>query len=255
MRVAIVQSNYIPWKGYFDLINMADHFVLYDEVQFTRRDWRNRNTIKTASGPLWLTIPVEVKGRFHQSIAETRVADSSWAETHWKSIRHAYAKAPGFGERQASLAALYEEVSELELLSEINARMLSAICGMLGVGTPMTGSSLYPGAGEKSERLLQICLALGATTYLSGPAARAYLDVELFAEAGVAVEWMDYSGYCTYPQLLGTFEHSVSIVDPLLCLGDRARFALKSTGTLPWMLGRPPGEETAEPCPSTDSRT
>src|SRR5687767_5361993 len=95
-RIAISQSNYIPWKGYFDLINFMDEFILYDDVQFTRRDWRNRNKIKTPNGELWLTIPVQVTGKYHQSIRETQVSDSTWARTHWRTLEHAYARAPWF---------------------------------------------------------------------------------------------------------------------------------------------------------------
>src|SRR5262245_54951903 len=97
-RIAIVQSNYIPWKGYFDLIHAVDEFMLYDDVQYTRHDWRNRNKIKTAHGVMWLTIPIEVKGRFHQKIREARVSDGTWQVTHWKSIAQAYGKARYFAQ-------------------------------------------------------------------------------------------------------------------------------------------------------------
>src|SRR6056297_2335313 len=95
-KVAIIQSSYIPWKGYFDIINSVDEFIIYDNVQYTRRDWRNRNLIKTPNGLKWLTIPVAVKGRYYQAIRDTKVSDKDWPNIHWKSIKHHYSKAPCF---------------------------------------------------------------------------------------------------------------------------------------------------------------
>src|SRR5687768_17987150 len=95
-RIAIVQSNYIPWKGYFDLINSVDEFILFDSAQYTRRDWRNRNLVKTSAGPTWLTIPVATKGKFDQRICDTVVSERNWPQQHWKTIAHWYAKATHF---------------------------------------------------------------------------------------------------------------------------------------------------------------
>jgi len=95
-RIAAIQSSYIPWKGYFDAINVVDEFILLDEVQFTKRDWRNRNKIKTSQGIQWLTIPVAVKGRYLQRIDETRIADSGWAQRHWSTLTHTYRRAAAF---------------------------------------------------------------------------------------------------------------------------------------------------------------
>src|SRR5215217_4697059 len=112
--VAIVQSNYVPWKGYFDLVRSADEFVLYDDVQYTRRDWRNRNRIKTADGTQWLTVPVEVKGKYEQTIRETKVGDRGWAENHLTRLRHACGKAPFWRDYQQLLTELYAEAAGLE---------------------------------------------------------------------------------------------------------------------------------------------
>ncbi|MBM4256454.1 MAG: WbqC family protein [Deltaproteobacteria bacterium] len=141
-RIAIVQSNYIPWKGYFDLIHRVDEFVLYDDAQYTRRDWRNRNRIKTANGCLWLTIPVQVKGRYYQKIKETEVSDQQWREQHWKSIQACYARAPYFPMYKDWLADLYLGNSAT-LLSEVNYQFLTAFCATLGITTPLTWSSQY----------------------------------------------------------------------------------------------------------------
>lgn len=219
--VAILQSNYVPWKGYFDLMARADEFILYDDVQYTRRDWRNRNRFKSPEGVRWLTIPVQVKGRYLQRIDETLVSDPGWAETHWATVRSWYGKAPFFKRYEAVLKSLYVERRDLAL-SAINRRFLEGLRDLLGIATPLSSSSDYASSGQKTERLLGICKAAGASSYLSGPAAREYLDEESFRAAGVQVEWMSYEGYPEYPQLHGPFEHGVSVLDLLLNVGEEA---------------------------------
>lgn len=224
--IAIVQSNYVPWKGYFDLIASVDELVLFDDMQYTRRDWRNRNRIKTPQGLQWLTIPVEVKGKYLQKICETRVSDSVWAVNHWKTLCHNYARAEFFDACKPVLEALYLECRD-PLLSRINHRFLHEICQLLGIGTKLTWSMDYRLCEGKTERLVDICKQAGATRYLSGPSAREYLDEALFQSAGIEVAWMDYSGYRPYRQLFGPFEHSVSILDLLFNEGPNARSFLK----------------------------
>lgn len=106
-RIAILQSNYIPWKGYFDMIAAVDEFILYDDMQYTRRDWRNRNQIKTPQGVQWLTVPVRVKGKYDQTIRETEIDGIDWAGTHWKIIAQNYRRAPRFEEVAAVFEPLY----------------------------------------------------------------------------------------------------------------------------------------------------
>lgn len=226
-RLAIVQSNYIPWKGYFDLIGLADEFLIYDEVQFTKRDWRNRNQIKTAQGPRWLTIPVVSKGRYLQSIAETEIAEP-WAVEHWRAITHAYARAPHFAALGPRMGALYERVAAVDRLSAVNLAFMTEICAILGIETPIRPSSDYASAGAKTDRLVSLCRAAGATHYLSGPSARAYIEPEKFTAAGIVLEYMDYSGYPVYPQLFGEFIHGVTILDLLFNTGPDARRFMKS---------------------------
>lgn len=225
--VVILQSSYIPWKGYFDLIARCDEFVFYDDTQFTRRDWRSRNQIKTAQGVQWLTIPVETKGKYTQLINQTRISDRSWAERHWDSIRHAYRRAAHFESQHAWLQALYESVARHDLLSEVNIELTTAIARRLGIATAFTRSEAYPGQARKTERLIEICRAAAAEQYLSGPSARAYLDVDAFRAAGIALKFMSYEGYPAYQQLHGPFVHEVSIVDPILNLGDAAVRAME----------------------------
>jgi WbqC-like protein len=228
-RLAIVQSNYIPWKGYFDLINMVDEFVLLDEVQYTRRDWRNRNKIKTPQGVQWLTIPVEVKGRYHQRIDETRIAEPTWGQTHWKTLLQNYTPAAHFERYRERLDALYAS-SGAELLSVVNRRFIETICDVLGITTKLSWSTDYEAAQGKTDRLLSICLQAGATEYVSGPAAAGYLDTETMHEQGIEVIWMNYSDYPEYPQLHGLFEHGLSILDLIFNEGPNAPRFMRSFG-------------------------
>lgn len=220
--VAIVQSSYIPWRGYFGLIQAADEFVLLDEVQYTRRDWRNRNRIKTPQGARWLTIPVKSKGRYLQKISETRASDPGWAEKHWRTIRACYGRAAHFERYRRTFEELFMGCEEV-FLSRINRRFLEAMCRILAIRTPLTDSADYELTSGKSERLVEICRQAGATDYLSGPAARDYLDEGMFAEAGVRVHWADYSGYGAYRQLHPPFDPALSIVDLILNEGPAAR--------------------------------
>jgi WbqC-like protein family len=226
-RVAIVQSCYIPWKGYFDLVNLVDEFIIYDDRQYTRRDWRNRNRIKTPQGSTWLTIPVEVKGRYDQRIDETRISDPDWADRHWKTLTHTYSSAPFFDDLRDRVESLYARAEDAHL-SRVNRLFLDELCGMLGIGTPLSWSTDYEAEGAKTERLVSLCRAAGATTYLSGPSAREYMDEGLFAEAGIELEYMDYSGYPEYPQLHPPFDHAVTVLDLLFNTGPDAPSFMKS---------------------------
>lgn len=220
--IAIVQSNYIPWKGYFDMIRQVDEFILLDGVQYTRRDWRNRNRIKTPRGIAWLTIPVKVRGKYLQSIRETEIADPGWAASHWASLRAAYAHAPHFALHARRLEALYDDASRRRLLSEVNRMFLETLCDMLGIRTRLTDDADYRTTGTRTERLVGLCRDAGATRYLSGPAARDYIVPESFTDAGIELSWMDYAGYPEYPQLHPPFDHAVSVLDLLFHTGPEA---------------------------------
>jgi len=220
-RVAILQSNYIPWKGYFDLIDTVDEFVLYDDMQYTRRDWRNRNQIKTPQGVQWLSVPVKVKGKYHQTIRETEIDGDEWAAQHWKTLQQNYLRAPHFSVYASELKALYLERSYTHL-SGLNRTLLEWVNAQLGISTPLSSSSDYRLEGDRTERLLNICLQGGANEYLSGPAARDYLDENIFKEAGVAVRWFEYPAYPEYSQLWGGFVHGVTVLDLLFNCGPEA---------------------------------
>lgn len=226
-KVAIVQSNYIPWKGYFDLINLVDEFILYDDMQYTRRDWRNRNVIKNSAGLKWLTIPVNVKGNFFQKIQDTTISDPGWAKKHWQSIVHSYSKAKHFQTYRETFETLYLSTNE-HFLSLINYRFLAAICQILGIDTRISWSSDYVAAGVKTERLLDLCKQAGAGVYISGPSARAYLDEELFAREQIELQYIDYSGYPEYGQLFPPFAHQVSVIDLIFNEGPEATKYMKT---------------------------
>ena len=222
MRIAISQSNYIPWKGYFDLIQSVDEFVLFDDVQYTRRDWRNRNRIKTPHGLAWLTIPVQTSGQYLALIKDIEVTDPAWAKKHWKTIAAMYAQAPYFRMVADRFERLYLESTETRL-SLINRTWLEAACEMLEIRTKFTWSMDYAVAEGRTERLVSICQQAGATTYISGPSARGYIDNACFEAAGIELHYFDYDGYPEYPQLHGPFEHAVSVIDLLCHTGPNAR--------------------------------
>jgi hypothetical protein len=220
-RVAIVQSSYVPWKGFFDLVARVDELVLFDDVQYTRRDWRNRNRIKTRHGVRWLTIPVRVRGRYHQRIDEVELSDPAWAARHWDVLRQAYASAPCWSAVAGELQRLYETAPG-DRLTAVNEHFLRALCRMLGIRTAISRSDGIGLGDGRTERLVTLCRHVGATTYVSGPTAAAYLDEAPFAAAGIEVEWMSYGPYPEYPQLHGPFEHHVSVLDVLVHTGERA---------------------------------
>jgi WbqC-like protein family len=220
-KIAILQSNYIPWKGYFDIIHQVDEFVLYDDVQYTKGDWRNRNLVKTRQGVKWLTIPV-AGGPVCRRIIDASASGASWRRKHWETIRWSYVRAPYFARYRAAFESLYLGTSETSL-SAINFAFIRAINGVLGIDTKLSWSMDYGGVGEgATERLIFLCRRIGADCYLSGPAARNYLQEERFAEAGIELAYMDYTGYPEYDQLYPPFTHQVSVLDLIFTCGPQA---------------------------------
>ncbi|HEY9679188.1 MAG TPA: WbqC family protein [Drouetiella sp.] len=225
---AILQSNYIPWKGYFDLINSVDEFVIYDCVQYTTNDWRNRNKIKTQNGLQWLTIPISSSFSQKDKISEVVTSNNIWRKKHWNSLCTNYAKAPYFSMYKPLLNNLYNE-SEESSLSKINRAFIDAICKSLEIKTTISDSSKYVIEGDKNQRLINLCKQTGANVYLSGPAAKSYLDEKEFEANGIAVRWMDYSDYPDYTQLHPPFEHYVSVLDLLFNAGPDSYKYMKSS--------------------------
>lgn len=226
-KVAILQSNYIPWKGYFDLINSVSDFVIYDDMQYTRRDWRNRNKIYTPQGIKWLTIPVDVKGKYFQKINQTQISDKNWGYDHWKTLQQFYSKALFFKDYTEVFEELYLNNNET-YLSKININFIKEINKILNIKTQIHQSSNFDLTGDRTDRLVNICQSLGANIYLTGPAAKDYLDESLFDKNGINVEWMDYSAYPEYQQLHTPFEHHVTILDLIFNEGKNSTQFMKS---------------------------
>lgn len=224
---AIVQSNYLPWRGYFDLIRSADVFVLLDVVQYTKNDWRNRNRIMTRSGPHWLTVPVSYSFSARPAIDEVAVSDTRWAQKHIKTLQQAYARAPAFAHTAEFLFPQLRALGAEPRLSAINQSLIQAISTRLGLATPIRPAPDLLGrdrliALDPNDRLIAICEAAGAGRYLSGPAAKSYLDEARFRAAGIAVDWMAYPDYPPYPQTGPAYDGHLSIVDLLFNTGPEA---------------------------------
>jgi len=220
MKIAILQSSYIPWKGFFDIINSVDEFVWYDDVQFSRCDWRSRNNIKTKDGLLWLTVPCFHKGK--PLIQDVRISDPSWQKKHWTTISQAYSKAPYFAFYRDYFEQLYLE-NKWEMLSEMNRTFVEKISrDLLEIKTPFINSKEYNSQGVKQDKLLDLICKIGCDSYLSGPAAKDYIDENEFINRNIKLEWMDYSGYPVYPQIHGEFVHTVSVLDLLFNVGPEA---------------------------------
>lgn len=203
------------------MIAAVDEFILYDDMQYTRRDWRNRNQIKTPQGVQWLTVPVQVKGKYHQKIRDTEIEGTEWTEGHWRALQQNYRRAPHFSEIAEWLEPLYS-VEPCSYLSPLNRRFLEAICEYLSINTVISNSWDYTLIDGKTERLADLCVQAGGTEYISGPAARSYVDEQIFADKGVALSWFDYSNYPEYPQQWGEFTHGVTILDLLFNCGKEA---------------------------------
>ena len=225
-KVAILQSNYIPWKGYFDLIAYVDEFIFYDLAQFTKNDWRNRNQIKTSNGLKWLSIPVKMKGHLNRSIKETEIIQNGWQKKHWQSLLHSYSKAPYFSEIAGWLEPMYME-SEQKYLSALNRDFIKKICEYLNIKTTISNVWDYKLMGGKSEKLVHLCQQCQATTYVSGPSAKDYLETNLFEKADIQVEWFEYANYPEYKQFHGEFNHHVSILDLLFHCGPNSAQYMK----------------------------
>lgn len=218
--VVILQSNYLPWKGYFDLVHDADELIFYDDVQFTTRDWRTRNKVKTAQGAQWLTVPAG--NDRNRLICDVEIKEHAWETKHYKSIVANYGKCPHFDRYIVFLKSIYLD-REWCNLSELNQYLIKTISkDFLGIDTAFKDARAFAAEGQKQDRLVDILVKTGATCYISGPAAKDYIDPKNFENAGIDLIWKDYSGYPEYPQRHPPFEHGVSILDLLFNVGPEA---------------------------------
>ncbi|MBI5953722.1 MAG: WbqC family protein [Chloroflexi bacterium] len=224
MKVGIIQSNFLPWRGYFDFIREVDLFIIHDDLQYTKGDWRNRNRIKTPRGLEWMTVPVNYKTT-SQLIEETTIDHSTrWAQKILNRIREVYRQAPHFEPYYTQLGGLLLEPADT--ISELNLRLIHWVCRHLKIDTPIRFSREFHPQGTKTERLVGILKQVNATVYLSGPAAQAYLVPELLEGEGIRLEYKKYN-YPEYPQLFPPFEPYVSVIDLLFMTGEDARLYLE----------------------------
>ena len=225
-KIAILQSNYIPWKGYFDIINMVDMFIFYDDLQYTKEDWRNRNKIKTDKGTEWLTIPCGTSEK--RLICEVTLNDSLWQKQHWNKIQLFYKKSPYFSFYKTFFEEIYLN-RKWTNLSELNQHMIIKISReIFNIKTVFEDSRNFGLKKKKAERVLELLKKAKATHYLSGPSARNYLDSDFLLKHGISIEWMDYNGYPEYNQLFPPFDHHVSILDLIFNEGENAVNFMKS---------------------------
>ena len=221
MTTAVVlQPGYLPWIGYFDQLRRADVFVFYDDVQYNKHGWRNRNRIKTQNGPLWLSVPVRHSGLGFPLIRDIEIdRRTPWARKHVSSIKQAYARAPFVRTYLPPLEELLER--DWERLADLDIAIVGLMATWFGLDRPILRSSTLGIGGERNERLVAICKHFGATKYLSGDAASVYVDVPLFASHGIEVEWQNYA-HPVYPQLHGEFVPFMSAVDLAMNCGPEA---------------------------------
>lgn len=223
MKVAILQPSYIPWRGLFHQIQKVDTFIFYDDVQFDKHGWRNRNRIKFPGGPKWLTIPVRSKGNVEEGIPINRIEpiwDKNWASAHRQTLEQAYRKAPFWKSYVPLLDDFYSR--KPTLLADFTIDFTIALARELGLGDRrFLRSSSLPSSGVKTERLLSLLQPLGCTHYVSGPSARDYLDEEKIAAAGMTLEYMTYD-YPEYEQLYPPWDPQVSVLDLLFMTGPAA---------------------------------
>lgn len=227
-RLGCIQPSYIPWRGYFHIIQRSDVFVFHEDIQYTKQDWRNRNQVKTEAGLRWLTVPVQ-RQTSKGTIAEVLIDHTDpWNKKHWRIIEQAYRTAPYFAQYRPFFEDLYNR--HWDRLMDLDIAFTEGICDLLGIRTEFVLSSSLHLTGVKTDRLIQMCQKLHITDYLSGPAARDYIEMDKFEAIGVRVEYQNYD-YPDYPQLHGAFEPHVSIIDLLFNCGDTALEYLRNEAT------------------------
>ena len=220
-KIAILQSNYIPWKGVFDMINMVDEFVFFEDVDYTKRDWRSRNKIPTPNGEIWLTVPVN-KAERGTKIKDISIShETDWQRKHFLTITGNYKKAPFYKDFEFLLDDIYLK-HQWEKLSEMNIYITKKIAEILGIRTSFVNSADLHTNGTKDDKLIEICQKLEATHYLSGPAAKDYIIEDKFRDANIGLSYIKYDGYPEYKQLYGEFDHYVSVIDVLFNCGKEA---------------------------------
>jgi hypothetical protein len=225
LRVGVIQSSYIPWRGYFDFIASVDVFVFHDDLQYTKGDWRNRNRIKTDKGSEWLTVPVHYKAT-SQLICDTAIDVSvSWGKNHIRKFEANYRPAAYLDDALTLISDI--ETCQFKTISDLNIRLIRRVCEYLGLNTRLVMSSELSLTGAKTDRLIELLKKLDATTYLSGPSADAYLDKQAFRANNIQLEYKSYD-YEPYPQLWGPFDGAVTVLDLIANCGSESKQLIRS---------------------------
>jgi len=225
VKVGIIQSCYIPWRGYFDFIDEVDLFIFHDDLQYTKGNWRNRNQIKTTQGLTWLTVPVHYDC-VDQTIEDTTVDyTQAWQKKHLNQLRANYGKSPYWSEYAPAFEALI--TPHYLSISALNVAITKWVAEVLAVRTPLQMSKEFAPTGSKTERLIGILKKAGANSYLSGPTAKGYLDHNLFKENNIRLEYKSYE-YPPYAQMRDDFIGNVTVLDLLFNCGPDSRKYLKS---------------------------
>jgi len=222
-KVAVLQSNYLPWRGYFDIIHDVDLFIFYDEVQFTKNDWRNRNKIYSKQGLSWLSLPCGSDE--NRKINEVLLpGNMPWAKQQWDKITNAYMHAPFFEMYKDFFYDCYF-YKTWKYLSQLNQYLIKHIsCNLLGIKTEFANSIDFESEGIKHKKLLSLVKSTKCTTYVSGPAAKEYIIEEDYKKEGIEIVWKDYSGYPEHTQQNSPFEPNVSIIDLLFNVGPESPY-------------------------------
>ena len=229
LTVAIHQPNYFPYLGYFHKIASCDVFIFLDDVQYVRRGYNNRNRIKAAQGVTWLSVPVEVKGKYHARINEiVPLWDRPWTQRHLRTLQHAYGSAPYFSDvMERIVLRVLERAERVRLnLAELNIALVQEVCSYLGIERPMRRSSEYGVETSSTRRLIELVQLAGGDRYLSGPSGKDYMQPELFSEAGLDLAFADFV-HPAYPQRGAEFEPNLSILDLLFNCGPEALSCLE----------------------------
>jgi len=232
-RITLLQSNFLPWRGYFDFMANSDEFIVYDSCQYTVNDWRNRNQIKTHDGVRWITVPVITKGRFGQRITDAQVVDHRWIRTHLSTLAASLGKAPQAGPALEMLGECYAAAANTQWLHDINVGFLEAIHASFGFNCRLSDDSQY-GIDTLDEltpsaKVAELVQRAGGTRYLTGPRGLDYLEPDDFAARAIAIDVLDYSTLAPYPQLYGDFVDHLSVIDLLANVGTDSRSYLTST--------------------------
>ena len=232
-KAAIIQSSYIPWKGYFDIIHDADVFVFLEDVQYTKGSWRNRNKVKTPAGVKWLTVPTV--GGIHQQIRETRIDyHRDWADKHKKTIYYSYSPCEYFASYKDDILGIFDR--PFDTISDLNIYAIKKLSSLLGLDREFLNSCDLKVEGRKDDKVIGICRKVGADHYISGPAARDYITDEKFEKAEIRLEYKSYDSYPEYGQRWGEFDHFISIIDLLFNCGEKAPYYIWG-----WRDGIKPG--------------